>query len=53
MSYFYLLQTPGKYKEALQDLTVLLKLDPQNGAAKKELETIKDLWREVSTLSLY
>ncbi|XP_065063184.1 sperm-associated antigen 1-like [Rhopilema esculentum] len=39
-------KTPGKYKEALQDLTALLKLDPQNGAAKKELETIKDLWRE-------
>eukprot|EP00112_Aurelia_sp_Birch-Aquarium-sp1_P014394 Seg3104.2 transcript_id=Seg3104.2/GoldUCD/mRNA.D3Y31 product="Sperm-associated antigen 1" protein_id=Seg3104.2/GoldUCD/D3Y31 len=36
----------GRYRDALQDLTTLLKLDAQNSAARKELEVVKDLWRE-------
>jgi len=35
-----------KYKESLQDLTTLIKLDPKNTVAQKELEAIKELWRK-------
>lgn len=43
----HIFQAIGRYRDALQDLTTLLKLDAQNNAAKKELEVVKDLWREV------
>ncbi|KAL5007611.1 hypothetical protein ScPMuIL_016417 [Solemya velum] len=34
------------YKESLEDLTVLLKLENNNSAAKKEMELVKNYWRE-------
>lgn len=35
-----------KNKESLEDLNQLLKVDPKNTAAKKEMEVVKGLWRE-------
>ena len=35
------------YKESIADLTALLKMDAKNTAAKKELELVKNYWREV------
>lgn len=46
--FWFLSQASVRYKDALQDLTNLLKLDSNNVAAKKELEEIKSLWRQVS-----
>ncbi|PIK58144.1 hypothetical protein BSL78_04944 [Apostichopus japonicus] len=34
------------YFESIKDLTALLKLEPSNGSAKKELEMVKDFWRK-------
>ncbi|KAK3587971.1 hypothetical protein CHS0354_014488 [Potamilus streckersoni] len=35
-----------RYKESLKDLKHLLKIDPQNTAAKKEMDLVKDYWRQ-------
>ncbi|KAL3832002.1 hypothetical protein ACJMK2_023686, partial [Sinanodonta woodiana] len=35
-----------RYKESLEDLTHLLKLEPQNTAAKKEMDLVKNYWRQ-------
>lgn len=35
-----------KYKESLEDLTHLLKIDPKNAAAKKEMTVVKNYYRE-------
>nr|XP_006821052.1 PREDICTED: sperm-associated antigen 1-like [Saccoglossus kowalevskii] len=35
-----------QYKTSLQDLTVLLKIEPQNKAAKSELDAVKEFWRK-------
>ena len=42
--YFQML---GKNREGIEDLNQLLKVDPKNTAAKKEMEELKKLWREV------
>ena len=36
-----------QYKESLQDLFTLLKLEPNNTAAKKEVEIVKKYYKEV------
>jgi len=43
----YLFQMLKKNKESLEDLNHLLKVDSKNTAAKKEMEVVKGLWREV------
>ncbi|XP_033761832.1 sperm-associated antigen 1-like isoform X2 [Pecten maximus] len=35
-----------KYKDSLEDLTHLLKIDPKNAAAKKEMTLVKNYYRE-------
>ncbi|XP_070533194.1 sperm-associated antigen 1-like [Ptychodera flava] len=35
-----------QYKASLQDLTTLIKIDPKNGPAKKEMELVKEYWRK-------
>ena len=42
-----LFQMLKKNKESLEDLNHLLKVDSKNTAAKKEMEVVKGLWREV------
>ena len=37
----------GHNREGIEDLNHLLKLDPKNTAAKKEMDVMKKLWREV------
>lgn len=37
------------HKASLEDLNQLLKVDPKNTAAKKEMDLVKALWREVDT----
>lgn len=36
-----------QYKESLEDLMHLIKVDPKNAAAKKEMEVVKGFYREV------
>ncbi|XP_052797101.1 sperm-associated antigen 1-like [Mya arenaria] len=35
-----------KYREGIEDLSHLLKVDPSNAAAKKEMEVLKNYWRQ-------
>lgn len=37
-----------QYKTGIEDLNHLLKVDPKNTAAKKEMEVLKGYWRKVS-----
>lgn len=36
-----------QYKASLQDLVELLKLEPKNSAAQKEMDTVKMAYKEV------
>ena len=36
-----------RYKESLSDLVHLLKVDPKNSAAQREVDIVKDYWRKV------
>lgn len=36
-----------QYKTGIEDLNHLLKVDPKNTAAKKEMEVLKGYWRKV------
>jgi hypothetical protein len=36
------------YREGIEDLKHLLDIDPKNSAAKKEMELMKNYWREVT-----
>ncbi|XP_022083368.1 sperm-associated antigen 1-like isoform X2 [Acanthaster planci] len=36
----------NKYSDGARDLTSLLKIEPNNASAKKELELVKELWRQ-------
>lgn len=36
-----------QYKQGIEDLNHLLKVDPKNTAAKKEMEVLKNYWRKV------
>ena len=38
-----------QYKLSLQDLVELLKLEPKNSAAQKEMDSVKKLYKEVIT----
>ena len=41
----------GHNREGIEDLNHLLKLDPKNTAAKKEMEVMKKLWRQVGAVN--
>ena len=44
---FVALQVLEKYAEATVDLRNLLAVDPNNSAAKKEINSIAALWKQV------
>ena len=45
--YILLIQMLSQNKKGIEDLNQLLKVDPTNTAAKREMEVMKKLWREV------
>ena len=47
---YFLLQILKKYKETLGDLALILKEEPKNKAAQKEMDECKDLYRAVNSL---
>lgn len=42
-----------RYKDSLSDLVHLLKVDPKNTAAQREIEVVKDYWRKVQIMYIY
>lgn len=42
-----------RYKDSLSDLVHLLKVDPKNTAAQREIEVVKDYWRKVQIMYMY
>lgn len=42
-----------RYKDSLSDLVHLLKVDPKNTAAQREIELVKDYWRKVQIMYMY
>lgn len=39
-----------RYKDSLSDLVYLQKVDPKNTAAQREMELVKDYWRQVQIM---
>ena len=50
---YFLLQILKKYKETLGDLALILKEEPKNKAAQKEMDECKDLYRAVNSLIVW
>ena len=48
--FFVWFQLLGNYQESARDLTDLLKIEPSNAPAKKELDMVKDAWRKVGMM---
>lgn len=42
-----------RYKDSLSDLVHLLKVDPKNTAAQREIEVVKDYWRKVQIMYIF
>lgn len=42
-----------RYKDSLSDLVYLQKVDPKNTAAQREMELVKDYWRQVQIMYMY
>lgn len=42
-----------RYKDSLSDLVHLMKVDPKNTAAQREIEVVKDYWRKVQIMYIY
>lgn len=42
-----------RYKDSLSDLVHLQKVDPKNTAAQREMELVKDYWRQVQIMYMY
>lgn len=47
------LQMLERYKDSLSDLVHLLKVDPKNTAAQREIEVVKDYWRKVQIMYIF